>query len=595
MNKRAITKVQSAIVIVIIVIAAFAVYYGTTGPGVTPTTTTQVPVTGIPVTTATSAIVTTSPGLGKEDYVYLTDLSETGDADPVDCSGNNCRSVIVNTMDQLVWYSGKGALGEPEPQLADKWTISPDGLTYTFHIREDVKFWDGTPVTPADVRYIYGRFLAYSNPTAYVSLLLPWLTGHSAGEYISWEEIQKAITIDDAANTISFHLTKPTAVFLTNLAYPVFGVYSASYAMSRGSWVPGQNATGQSDPKMQSGENIMASGPFRLTELVAGQKYVLTRNDNYWRGPAKIRTLTVLYVPEWSTRLLMLQRGQADAASVTADVASQVVTDPNLVLFTANSGFTEAIFFNFDIPLNRQPGGTQGITRDWFRDVHLRRAFAYAFPYDDYAKQAYLGYAEVAGPDGWLPLGQLGSTANSYPYSYDPAKATEEFKLAWDGKVWENGFTIAYGYQDFQKGPALIGGQLFAQSLQSINPKFKLVPALGNWPAFFDWPIQMAVNNNGPDPNWLYDVYGSGGTFPPYTHYSDKNVDKILVEAATTTDPAARQKLYDQANKLIAEEVPAILTVYWPFMNVQTKNLQGYIYSPGWVIDPGYCWYISKT
>lgn len=591
MKKKAITRTQSVLVIVIIIVAAIATYYGT-GLMAPPTvTTTQVSTSA----TGSTAIVTTSSALSNQNYVYLTDLSETGDADPIDCSGNNCRARIINTMDQLVWYPN-ATLGVPEGQLADSWTISPDGVTYTFHIREGVKFWDGNPVTPADVRYAFARFLAYSNPTAYVSLLEPWLTGHLAGQYVSWDEISRAITIDNATNTISFHLTQPTAVFLSNLAYPVFGVYEASYAMSHGSYVPGQNVTGQSDPKMQSGENIIASGPFKLTQLVAGQKYVLTRNDNYWRGAAKIQTLTVLYVPEWSTRLLMLESGEADAASVSADVAAQVANYPDLQLFVApNSGFSESIFFNFNIPLDRQPAGTQGITSDWFHDTHLRRAFAYAFPYQDYAQQAYLGYAKLCGPDGWLPSSQLGATPNSYPYSYDAVKATDEFKLAWGGKVWQNGFTITYGYQDFQKGPALIGGQLLAQSLQKINPKFHLVPALGNWPAFFDWPLQMAVNNNGPDPNWLYDVFGSGGTFPPYTQYSNATIDALLIQASITSDPNARQNLYNQANALIAADLPAIETVYWPFLNVQRTNLQGYVYSAAWVIDPGYGWYITKT
>jgi len=558
-----------------------------------PPTTTVLPVT----TSMTSPIVTTTPGVSSDEYVYATDLAELGEVDPVPCSGDHCRAIILNTMDALVWYPSKtGELKEPEGQLADTWTIAPDGSTYTFHIRDGVKFWGGNPVTAADVRYTFQRFLAYNNPTGFGWLLLPWLTGHQAGEYIPWDDISKAITVDNATNRITFHLTVPTGVFLSNLAFPIFGVYEAKYAMEHGSYIPGQNVTGLKDSKMSSGENIMGSGPYRLTELIAGEGYVLTRNDNYWGGPPKIKTVKVLYVPEWSTRLLMLKRGQVDAAAVSPDVASQVKSDPSLKLFVApNSGFTEAIFFNYNIPVQKQPAGTQGIASDWFRDIHLRRAFAYAFPYEDYAKQAYLGYAPLAGPAGWLPPGQLGSAPNGYPYSYDPAKATEEFKLAWGGKVWENGFTITYGYQDFMKGPALIGGQLYAESLQKINPKFKLIPALGNWPSFFDWPLAMAVGQNGPDANWISTVYGVGGWGTSYTSYDNDALNKLLVQGAAETDTAKREQIYTDVNALIATDLPYILTVYWPYLMAELPSLQGYVYSAAWQIQVGYAPYISKS
>lgn len=583
----AITKVQSAIVIAIIVIAALGgySYYQIGAPTTAPITTTS--------EVLTSTIVSTGVP-NPENYVFLTDLGQMGDVDPVDCDGNNCRTVFINMIETLIWYPNESS---PVPQslLADSWRVSADSMTYTFHLREGVKFTDGNPVRPIDVQYSFGRFLAYNNPRGVAALIEPWMTGHNPGEYIPWNDISRAITTDEAANTVTFHLKMPYAAFLSSMTFPVFGIYSSQFAISHGSWKPGENVTGQSDALMQDGKNLVGSGPFTLTENVPGQKYVLTRNDAYWRGPAKIKTLTVLFVPEWSTRLLMLQHGDADSAILSGDVASQVSIDPNLRLFVApNSGFTEAIFFNFNIPLNKQPAGTQGITSDWFHDIHLRRAFAYAFPYQDYAKQAYLGYAKPAGPAGWLPLGQFGSVPNGYPYTYDPAKATEEFKLAWGGKVWENGFTMTYGYQEFQKGPALIAGQLYAESLQKINPKFHLIPQLGDWPPFFDWPIQMAVNQNGPDPSWLSSAFESSGLFPSYTNYKNQTLDDLLRKGASTGDAALREQYYKEANGLLAADIPAVFTVYWPALIALGTWVHGYAYAPAWTIDAGYGWYISK-
>lgn len=522
----------------------------------------------------------------------MTNLQPTGDVDPVDCTGNNCRTVLLNVLDTLVWYPN-GTLGTPQPLLADNYTVSPDGLTYTFHLRTGVMFQDGNPVKPVDVQYSFGRFLAISNPNGYVGLLEPFLTGHTPGQYVSWSEIQQAISIDNSSNTVSFHLQSQDAAFVSSIAQVIFGVYDANYAITHGSWKPGQNVTGTTDPKMQSGANMIGSGPFSLGQYVTGQKYVLNRNNNYWRGPAKIQSMVVQYVPEWSTRLLMVQNGQADATEASPDVASQVMNQPGLSLFqAANSGFTEAIFMNVNLSLSDQPAGTSGVTANWLSDVHLRQAFAYAFPYQQYIQQAYLGYANKS--TGYIPPGELGYTS-SYPYTYNLTKATQEFKQAWGGQTWQNGFTITFGYQQFQQGPGLIAGQLLAQSLQQINPKFHLNIQLGNWPTLLGWPLFMAVDQNGPDPSFMGDVYASFGTFPSYDHYYNSTIQNLIVQAQSVADPVQRQQLYSQINTLIAADMPAILTVYWPYLMVQRTYLHGYVYSAAWNIDAGYGWYISKS
>jgi peptide/nickel transport system substrate-binding protein len=527
-----------------------------------------------------------------DTYTFATDIQPDGDVDPVDCSGNICREVLLNTLDTLVWYPN-ATLGVPQPLLADNYTISSNGLNYTFHIRSGVKFHDGNPVKPIDVQYSIGRFLAVSNPNGYVSLLEPYLTGAQPGKYVSWQQISQAIAIDNSSNTVTFNLKTPDAAFLSNLGQVVFGIYEASYAVQHGSWKPGQNTTGSQDQNMMSGHNLMGSGPFSLTQYVTGQKYVLTSNDAYWRGPAHIKTMVIQYVPEWSTALLMLQRGQADAADLPAADVSQVQNKPGMNFFMANnSGFTEGIFFNFNLSLSNQPPGTKGVTSNWLSNKDLRMAFASAFPYQQYLQQAYLGYSTPA--TGYIPPGELGYTS-SYPYSYNVTKATQLFKEAWNGSVWANGFTITFGYQQFQQGPGILAGQLLAQSLQQINPKFHLNVQQGNWPTLLGWPLFLAVDQNGPDPSWLGDVYASTGTFPSFTGYYNATLQGILGNAQNVTGSAQRQALYAQANTIIGADIPVVLTTYYPYLMAYRSYVHGYVYSPAWNINAGYGWYISKS
>jgi peptide/nickel transport system substrate-binding protein len=579
MNRKAISRTATIVIVVVIVI----ILVGSAAAAV-------ILMRG-PSTSSTTSTYSTGTGANTGNYTFASSLQPTGsDADPVTASGNINRQIIQNVLDGLVWYPN-ATLGQPAPLLADSWTISSNGLTYSFHLRNGVNFSDGNPVRPIDVWYSFARFFAYSNTNGYVGLLEPELTGYTPGHYVPLANISSAITIVNSSNTVTFHLLTPDAAFLSNLAQPYFGILEASYAEVHGSWIPGQNVTGTTDSKMGSGQNLIGSGPFTLT-VDNTQKIILTRNPHYWRGPAKIQTMTIVYVPEWSTRLLLLQNDQVQGADITPDVAGQVEGNPLYNLYNASSGFTEAIFFNFNLSLSSQPAGTAGITANVMSDIHMRLGFAYAFNYNQYVQQAYLGFAQHA--IGYLPPGEFGYYP-TFPYQYNLTAATQQFKEAWGGSIWSNGFTMAFGYQSFQSGAGQIAGQLLAQALQSINPKFHLIVQQTNWPTLLGWPLFLAVDNNGPDPSWYGDVYGSSGTFPSLDHYNNATVNSLLTQGLSQTNSSERASIYNQLGLVLKQDVPTILTVYYPALVVLRSNLHGYVYNAAWLMDAGYGWYISLS
>ncbi|GAG19882.1 unnamed protein product, partial [marine sediment metagenome] len=165
---------------------------------------------------------------------------------------------------------------------------------------------------------------------------------------------------------------------------------------------------------------------------------------------------------------------------------------------------------------------------------------------------------------------------------YDPEKATELFKEAWDGQVWEDGFTLVFGYQLWAKDVSVVAYDCLAESLTEINPKFNLVLQEGVWPTVLYWPLGLAVEAGGPDPRVLNTRYKSDNLFASYFRYHNTTVDDLLAAADGETDISQRVEYLHQAQELIDAEIPLILTVYCPEWHAMRDYMSGYYFQPMW-------------
>lgn len=417
--------------------------------------------------------------------------AETGDfntLDPAVAYDTNSSEVIQNIYETLVFYDAEKT-DVFVPMLAESWDISPDGRTYTFHIRQGVTFHNGNDLTPSDVAYSFQRgLLQGGSGSPQLLLTVPFLgigindisqlidpSGELTDNHLglshadpaslmdACQKVKYAIVADDEAGTVTMTLAQPNNSFFAIIAQPWGGVMDWEWAVDNGGW-DGSCDTWQDfyAPRTASNpftEIANGTGPFQLDHWTIGSEVVLTRNENYWREPAQLERVIILLDGTSSSNIALMESGQADTAEIaladrnimdllvgerceydsTTNIYKpcQVIDDGQpLVLFSGRPRLAQdVLLFNYDI--GRGDGSSYigsaaldgaGIPTDFFTDVHIRKAFAYCFDWDALISDVYNGNALQSFQ---LPMaGMPGFMPDAPHYSKDLEKCAEEFKLA---------------------------------------------------------------------------------------------------------------------------------------------------------------------
>ena len=512
-------------------------------------------------------------------------------------SGGYGRQYIHTLSDFLVWTGPGDIEPQTEGSLSESWEMSEDGMSYTFHLRKGVKFWNGDELKAEDVEYTWERYMALEVSEGSWGMLFARLMGVDPGDEVPDAAIKDAVEVIDDY-TVRFTLAKRYAPFLVTMAYPYTGIIQKDYAIENGAWSWDSTvdyvAQDGHDIPMDNGDALMATGPFKILEWSKGERIVFERFDDYWKGPAKLKYVRVIDVPEWSTRSLMLKMGDVDGITVPSSVEfEQLVGEPGInTILVKYRGYVEIMYFSFDpqlIPSEHQ------VANDFFGDVNMRKAFAYAFPYEKYIKEVWLGYAEAA--KGVLPKGWLGSYDN-YPYTYDLEKAEEHLKLAHGGKYYEEGFQIAAGTQLWAMATHGRAYEMLGEELGKIDPKFKIVPVGASWSNMLKMPLGMLVGSIGLDPVWYRNIYHSQFSYARNygwgLHPKSDQIDELIVASIETPFIEERLPLIKEAMDIVTEEVPGILTVYNPHLVALRDYVNGYWYQINHISAGGYFYDISK-
>ena len=194
------------------------------------------------------------------------------------------------------------------PDIASSWDTSSDGKTYTFHLRHDVKFDDGKPVTAADFKYSWERALNPATGSFTAGTYLSDIVG--AADVLSGRATQlSGVKVLDAY-TIQVTIDAPKPNFLEKMAFPTAFVVDETNVQSGSTWWQHPNGT----------------GPFKLQKWQQGQVLVLQRNDNYYGEEAKLNQVVFSLTGE--DPLQLYQEGSIDVSSVSAGYLG-LVTDPN--------------------------------------------------------------------------------------------------------------------------------------------------------------------------------------------------------------------------------------------------------------------------
>jgi peptide/nickel transport system substrate-binding protein len=284
----------------------------------------------------------------------------------------------------LVLYAVHDALVKPmpgnamTPSLAESWTAGKDGLTYTFVLRRQAKFQNGEPVTAADVKFSFERY-------------------RGSGAKLLKDRVAAVEIVDP--QTVRFRLKQPWPDFMTFYATPATGA----------AWiVPKKYVEAVGDEGFKKAP--VGAGPYRFVSFNPGVELVLEANAQYWRKPPEVRRLVFKSVPDETTRLAMLKRGEADIVySVRGVLADEIRKTPGLVFKPTFTTFTEWILF-----------AEQWNARSPWHDRRVRLAANLAVDRQAINQAEYLGAGHVTG--SMIPRG-FDFAWPAPPYPYDPAKA----------------------------------------------------------------------------------------------------------------------------------------------------------------------------
>jgi peptide/nickel transport system substrate-binding protein len=518
-----------------------------------------------------------------------------------------------NVYETLIIYNGSSIdtfspmLATQVPSLANG-LISQDGLTYRFPIRQGVHFHDGSAMTVDDVVYSFRRFLLQDQAGGPAWLLLSPLLGVESTRdkqgkmQVTFDQVQRAVYAD--GNAIVFHLKQPFAPFLTIMA-AWGGVMPRAWAAAHGDW-DGNAATWQRYNNPKTGDRYQTThmdgtGPFMLDQWDQQNKEViLVRNDHYWRKPAALQRVIIRSVPEFATRSLQLQQGDADIVVASPNEESQLKGLHDVVIQDGLPQIAvQAVVFNFNISADGNPDvgsaklDGQGIPADFFADINVRRGFAYAFDYGQELSSAYSGHGILA--HGPIVQGLLGYDPSVPNYSHDPAKAAAAFKEALGGKLWDTGFKFTIPYTAGNSARQT-GVEIMRDSLAAVNPKFQIsfrpLPAAALNQITFEHKVPLALLGwfaDYPDPHdFAQPFLFSNGYFPTRGGYHNPQADALVTQAVATADPAKRKAIYRQLSMVAYNDLPDLFMVQPTTYLTMRAWVHGWYYNP---IFPGQYFY----
>tara|TARA_R110001592_G_scaffold16680_2_gene70859 strand:+ start:7798 stop:9432 length:1635 start_codon:yes stop_codon:yes gene_type:complete len=472
-------------------------------------------------------------------------------------AGTNRTSyqVAVNMYDRLVTFgikdAGNGSLkydsATINPELANSWEVSEDGLSYLFHIREDATFWDGSSITASDVKWSFDRAVSLGGfPTVQMK----------AGGLSSPSQFE---AVDE--HTFKITLDKANKLTLPDLAVPIPIIINADVAKT--------HAT-KDDPWAAEylHRTPVGGGAYMLERWTPGQQLVYKRFDQWKSGPLpQMERVIVREVPSAATRRALIERGDADVAlSLSAKDVKELKSNKDL---SVSSSTIDNTIHALGMNMKFEP----------FQNSKVRQAIAYAIPYQQVFDVAAYGMGE--------PLwGRTTEQATSpvwpqrFPYNTDLAKAKALLAEAGYPDGFSVPISINLGFAEWSEPTAL----LIQENLKAIGieaPVNKIPGASWRTKALVEKGLELHLKNFGgwlnyPD-YYFYWAYIKGHLFNSM-NYENATIQQLVDSTLNmpTEDPQYPINVMKMID-IATDEVPMI-PLWQPALNVvMRKNVSGYV------------------
>ncbi len=420
----------------------------------------------------------------------------------------------ANIFEGLTRFDSNGAI---IPGLAKSWDISEDGLTYTFHLAEGVKFHDGTPFSADDVKFSFDRAVAANSVNAQKGL---------------FASIAATEVVDP--NTVKLTLSTPNGDLLFNLAWGDANIVSPKTAAT--------NVT-----------NPVGTGPFKFVDWVKGDHIDIEKNPDYWGTPAKLDKATFKFISDPTAANAALLAGDVDAFPnfPAPEALDQIKADPRFeVVVGSTEGETILAINNGHKPLD---------------NVKVREAIAHAIDRQAIIDGAMSGYGTPIGT--FFPPTNPDYVDLTAQSAYDPELSK---KLLAEAGVTD--LTLDMKLPPVE-GYARKGGEIIAQELAAVGIKTNVTNV--EWA---DWLSSVFKNKDYDLTIVSHTEPNDFGSFARDDYYFDYHSDafkKIMSDLNLATDPAKRKALKQDAQRQLANDYVVGFLFELAKVGVENKDVKG--------------------
>lgn len=459
---------------------------------------------------------------GQETVVRMNIGSEPDSLDPWQSAASDTEAIMHNVFEGLCLYNEKG---EIIPGLAESWDISEDGLTYTFHLRQGVKFHNGDDFDSADVLYSYDNF-----------------AGLDGNEAVSSDyEIVDSVEAPDAY-TFVVHLSEPSAAFLS---VNIDAILPEGYA---------DQAT-----------HPVGTGPFQFVEYTPSQRIVLEKNPNYYDEDraAKIDRAEIYIMTDTAAVVSALQSGQLDLASVNADDAAVL----------------ESQFDIYNSPQNMVQIFALNNSFEPFTKKEVRQAINYCVDKDMIIDSVFGGYGTKLYTNFSPVMATYYNSDLEGSYDTDVAKAQELMNQAGYADGFEFTCKVPANYQAH-----VDTAQIIAQQLQQIGITMNIETV--EWATWLE-DVYTNANYEGTiigltgklDPDDVLGRFVSDYARNFYK-YQNAEYDQLIADSVTELDEAKRIENYKRCQEILTEDAVGVYICDPNLVVASRKDLKGYTFYP---------------
>src|SRR5438128_8334010 len=472
-------------------------------------------------------------------------VAEPVNLDPAQVTDLNSNRVGRRIVETLATFPDEST--QIVPGLAESWTVSKDGLRYTFKLRKRITFHDGTPFTAEAVKFLIERQIDPEHP--FNKLGKYPFANYNFGNV-------KAVEVVDPS-TVEFVLKEPRASFLAILTAAAASIVSPTAVKKFGA-----------DYALQP----VGTGPFKYVSWDRGQRVVLEKNPSYWRYPVKLDRVIYRPIVEDQARLTELLTGSLDLiVGVPPDFVGQLESNPKLTLLKQVGAHVWYLAFNNE----KKP----------YTDKRVRQALNYAVDKDAIARDVLKGTGAVSkGPV--LP-GTWGDEARLKPFPYDPERAKKLLAEAGYPAGFSTTLWVPESGSGMQSPVAM--STVIQSNLKAVGVNVALQTM--EWGAFLaklrtkeQDEAALAWMAGAEDPDLvMYPLLHSSQWTPNGPNralYKNDKYDELLHQARLTTDQKKRGELYREAQRILVDDAPWVFVDHEIQTAAHATRVQGFKLHP---------------